>query len=83
VSNITLNINTQVSVVLTGAGAAHLNKFNAENGIIGGSNYQAGDVYNDTLWSLMHDFGPAMIMGTFSPLFWNNEVVVTVPSPFQ
>lgn len=68
----TININTQVSVVLTGAGAAHLNrKYEGSHGIF---NLIAGDVYHDTLWSLMHDFGDLMVAGRFLPVFKDNEI---------
>ena len=70
------NINDYCSVILTGTGAAILNKNNTESNrkfsqlgiqLTCKTDYQKGDAFEDQFWSMFQLFGSHMQLGTEAP----------------
>ena len=79
-----ININQQVEVVLTACGADIANsieamheEFRLKHGLnaAGIKYWKEGDVYKDSLWSLMQEFGPSISIGLDSPF---KECIINV-----
>lgn len=70
-----ININDDVTVILTEYGAEYLNKYMDE--LVKGTNisytrYGANKEYKFHLWDLMHMFGPEMMMHKTQMVFKDN-----------
>lgn len=62
-----VNLNQQCKIVLQERGVAALERHYKELGMQMPREYKAGDVYESTLWSIMHIFGTACFMGPNPP----------------
>lgn len=73
------DVNQSARVVLTERGAQILNAERDRLASLYPLGYHSpirseGDIYKASIWSLMHDFGPFMVLGAMSP-FQSIEVI--------
>lgn len=75
--NVELNLNDQVEVILTEAGARMLNEYYGKyDRWHDWHDVQEGKVYKTELWHLAHVFGEKLYNGTTQMPFKSNKLVV-------